>query len=393
MEAIGNLTGGMAHDFNNMLGIILVNLEMLRKAIDAETMAAELCDEALDGANRCANMVRRLLAFARRQPLHPELTDVNAWIKDVTTLLGRTLGEDITLVLRLEERLWPVMVDPVQFEATLINFANNARDAMPGGGELTVTTRNTEIDEVYLAMHPDAAAGDYVLVEVSDTGTGIPPEIIGHIFEPFFTTKAMGAGTGLGLSMAFGFAKQSGGHLSVYSEPGLGTTFRLYLPRCTVPGEKASLPAALPAATGGHEIVLAVEDNAQLRRAMVRQLSELGYVVREADRAASAMMILRKGEPIDLLFTDVVMPGKMDGLELAYQAVRLRPNLKVLLASGFPGMRGNEHRTANNPFPLLSKPYNREQVARAIRAVLDKSGAQTIEPADTCLHSEKSETV
>jgi PAS domain S-box-containing protein len=376
MDALGQLTGGMAHDFNNMLGIIIGNLDLLKPLVGANAMADELCAEARDGAVRCADLIRRLLAFARRQSLRAERTDVNALVSDVSRMLGRTLGERITLTLDLDAALWPVQVDAAQLEAALINMATNARDAMPKGGQLAITSRNTTLDAGYAAHHPDASAGDYALIEVSDTGTGIPPEIVNRIFDPFFTTKGAGQGTGLGLSMAFGFVKQSGGHLSVYSEPGLGTTFRLYLPRSDG-GEAA--PASAPgsdAVVGGAETVLVVEDNAQLRRTAERQLTELGYTVREADGAEPALTLLSGTDAVDLLFTDIVMPGAMDGLDLAYQAARLRPGLRVLLTSGFPGGRAADQRVADSPYRLLDKPYSLKELAQAVRTALDSGGGR-----------------
>ena len=276
MDAIGQLTGGMAHDFNNMLGVIIGNLDLAQPLLGANAEVADLVADARDGAVRCADLIRRLLTFARRQSLRSEQTDVNALVGDISRMLGRTLGEHITLALDLDAALWPVTVDPAQLEAALINLATNARDAMPKGGQLCFATHNARLDTSYASQHADVTAGDYALIEVSDTGTGIPPEIVTRIFEPFFTTKESGRGTGLGLAMAFGFVKQSGGHLTVYSEPGLGTTFRLYLPRGD-DGEAAAASApSSDAIAGGGETVLVVEDNAQLRRTAERQLTELG---------------------------------------------------------------------------------------------------------------------
>ena len=375
MDALGNLTGGMAHDFNNMLGIIMVNLELLQGRVTSDPTSAELCLEALNGADRCADLIRRLLAFARRQSLHPKQTDVNDLVYDITHLLRRTLGEDIQLSLGLSPELWPVKVDAVQLESALVNLATNARDAMPKGGRLDFNTRNTRLDASYTSLYPDVAAGEYVLIEISDTGTGIPPDIIGRIFEPFFTTKGIAKGSGLGLSMAFGFVKQSGGHLSVYSEPGLGTTFRLYLPR----GADNRMPhlagPPIKEVVGGHEIVLIVEDHPLLRRAASRQLTELGYHVREAENADAALVILSSQGQLDLLFTDVVMPGTMDGLDLAIAAQKQRPDLKVLVTTGFAGMRDGEPRMAGSSFSVLDKPYNRAQLARAVRTLLGDDAA------------------
>jgi PAS domain S-box-containing protein len=378
MEAIGSLTGGMAHDFNNVLGVIIGNLELLKRLVTSDGEAAALCGEALHGASRCTDLIRRLLAFARRQSLHPERTDVNALVGNIIQLLSRTLGEDITLKLSLGTAVCNVMVDPVQLEAALINLATNARDAMPKGGHLEIKTRSACLEASYAAIWPDVAPGDYALIEISDTGTGIPPEIIGRIFEPFFTTKGPGEGSGLGLSMAFGFVKQSGGHLSAYSEPNLGTTFRLYLPHSDVPAKAAAPFAERPPVVGGDETVLVVEDNAQLRQVTVRQLDGLGYHVLQADGVEAALAILAGGDRIDLLFTDVVMPGTMDGVDLAHRATRL--GLKALLTSGFPGVRGAGQRTLDCPFPLLNKPYGLGELAQTIRALLDRRDDPSIQP-------------
>jgi PAS domain S-box-containing protein len=378
MEAIGSLTGGMAHDFNNVLGVIIGNLELLKRLVTSDGEAAALCGEALHGASRCTDLIRRLLAFARRQSLHPERTDVNALVGNIIQLLSRTLGEDITLKLSLGTAVCNVMVDPVQLEAALINLATNARDAMPKGGHLEIKTRSACLEASYAAIWPDVAPGDYALIEISDTGTGIPPEIIGRIFEPFFTTKGPGEGSGLGLSMAFGFVKQSGGHLSAYSEPNLGTTFRLYLPHSDVPAKAAAPFAERPPVVGGDETVLVVEDNAQLRQVTVRQLDGLGYHVLQADGVEAALAILAGGDRIDLLFTDVVMPGTMDGVDLAHRATRL--GLKALLTSGFPGVRGAGQRTLDCPFPLLNKPYGLGDLAQTIRALLDRRDDPSMQP-------------
>jgi PAS domain S-box-containing protein len=376
MEALGNLTGGMAHDFNNGLGVIIGNLDLLGRLLKADGNALQLCNEAHDGAVRCADLIQRLLAFARQQPLSPKRTDVNALVDSIAVLLGRTLGEDITLTLSLCTELSPVVVDPAQLEAALTNLANNARDAMPRGGRLTIATKAVEFDEQYAATRPDVLPGAYVMIEVSDTGTGIAPDVVGRIFEPFFTTKPPGAGSGLGLSMAFGFARQSGGHLAVYSEPGHGSTFRIYLPYAYVGNMQAAAPADQRPVLGGDETVLLVEDNPQLRQIAKRQLTQLGYRVRDAEHAAAALVILSSKAQVDLLFTDVVMPGTLDGLELAQQARRMRPGIKVLLASGFPRVRTGDHRMANNPFPLLTKPYPRDELARMVREVLDRLDEQ-----------------
>ncbi len=367
MEAIGNLTGGMAHDFNNLLGVIIGNLDLLRELIDNQEME-ELAREAFDAAMRGADLNRRLLAFARRQPLEPKRINVNELIGDITKLLDRMLGEDIEIAINCAPDIWPVVADPAQLESAIMNLATNARDAMSQGGRLTFATRNTHLDEDYAANHVEVVAGDYIVIEVGDTGMGIEPANLNRIFEPFFTTKELGKGTGLGLAMVFGFMRQSGGHVNVYSEPGKGTVFRLYLPR-GAEGVSASAPAVETLAQGGGETVLVVEDNDALRRVVVRQLTDLGYRVIQADTAVSALALLDDASHIDLLLTDIVMPGGVDGIQLARDMQMRRPKLKVLLSSGFPEARlrdGNDMKVR-----LLSKPYTKAELARVTREVLN----------------------
>jgi len=370
MEVIGNLTGGMAHDFNNLLAVIVGNLDVLRSLMAGNATVDELGGEALGAALRGAELTRRLLAFARRQPLQPIQIDVNSLVSDITKLLSRTLGEQISIDVSLAPDLWPVVADPAQLEAALTNLATNARDAMPKGGRLTITTANRELDEDYAAQHPEVVAGKFTMIEVSDTGTGMPPQVLGRIFEPFFTTKEEGIGTGLGLSMVFGFMKQSGGHINVYSEPGVGTTFRLYLPRAAEAGDTRSLPIVEEEVVRGNgETVLVVEDKAPLRRIVVRQVGELGYRALEAENAAAALGLLEQ-EQVDLLFTDVVMPGEMSGLQLARIAVGRWPRIRVILTSGFPGAKAGGNLDVAAKERLLSKPYRKEDLARALNEVL-----------------------
>jgi PAS domain S-box-containing protein len=369
MEAVGNLTGGMAHDFNNLLGVIIGNLDLLREAPRDDPDANEFIGEALAAALRGADLTRRLLAFARRQPLKPARIEVNELIGGIVRLLGRTLGEEIQITLDLNPDLWPVVVDAAQLEASLTNLATNARDAMPRGGQLIIVTENRSLDADYAAQYPEVQPGDYAMIEVTDTGTGMPPETASRIFEPFYTTKEPGKGTGLGLSMVFGFIKQSGGHINVYSEVGIGTTFRLYLPRASADAE--AQPAALPTVLvrGNGETVLAVEDNASLRRVVARQLTELGYRVLEAEDAQTALRII-ESEPVDILFTDIVMPGGISGYEIAGRVLSRWPQIKVVLTSGFPDNRTNGD-TGARGLRLLSKPYRRDDLGRVIREVLD----------------------
>jgi len=372
MEAIGNLTGGMAHDFNNLLGIIIGNLDLLLEKQKDDGEAKQLSQSAIDAALRGADLTRRLLAFARKQPLQSQRVNVNELISEITKLLSRTLGENVEISLNLMTNIWPVVVDPVQLESALTNLATNARDAMGRGGKLMIVTENSHLDADYVSQHPDAVSGDYVMILVSDTGSGMPSEIINRIFEPFFTTKARDKGTGLGLSMVFGFIKQSGGHINVYSEVGAGTTFRLYLPRATEAAAATTQGPAPLVVKGGHETILVVEDNEAMRRLVTRQLSELGYHVLEAENAASALELLTTGNKIDLLFTDVVMPGKLNGLELAQQAMARWPSLKVVLTSGFPENKLNDQEgLKTGGLRLLSKPYRKEELARIIRGTLE----------------------
>jgi PAS domain S-box-containing protein len=372
MEAIGNLTGGMAHDFNNLLGVIIGNLDLLRPMLAPRSESLELADDSLDAALRGAELTRRLLAFARRQPLAPQPVELNELISSIVKLLARMLGEQVAIDLDLAGSLWPVVVDAMQLEAAITNLATNARDAMPNGGGLSIATANCRLDEDYAALHPELMAGDYVMIMASDTGIGMAPEVMARIFDPFFTTKQEGNGTGLGLSMVFGFMRQSGGHINVRSEPGYGTTFRLYLPRSPVAWVDAEAPPKSDAAAGaGRETVLAVEDNAALRRVVVRQLTDLGYRVIEADGPAAALEVMAK-EEIDLLFSDVVMPGALDGYALSRQVLALRPSIKIVLTSGFPATHViDTFAPPASAVRLLSKPYRRDELARAIRQTLD----------------------
>jgi CheY-like chemotaxis protein/two-component sensor histidine kinase len=370
MEAIGALTGGIAHDFNNLLAIVIGNLDILVERKKDDSDVKELGGEALDAALRGADLTQRLLAFARRQSLQPRQVDLNVLITDITKLLGRTIGQNIEITLDLEPNLAPVVVDPVQLDAALTNLATNARDAMPSGGSLIILTGNRRLDTDYAAEHAEVTVGDYAMVEVSDTGSGIEPEVLQRVFEPFFTTKPIGKGSGLGLSMVYGFIKQSGGHINVYSEPGIGTTFRLYLPQARLPDKTpVATVAGAASAVGGGETVLAVEDNASLRRVVVRQLKEMGYRVLEAENAVTAMSVLER-EPVDLLFTDVVMATGASGIELARDALKRWPRLKVLITSGFPETKLNGNGDGPIPARLLNKPYRKEDLALAVRETL-----------------------
>jgi CheY-like chemotaxis protein len=310
------------------------------------------------------------LAFARRQPLKPERIEANELISGISKLLARTLGGNIAVQLMLDPGISPVVADRVQLETAITNLANNAKDAMPNGGKLIIATRSGFLDEEYATQHPEVRPGRYVTIEVTDTGQGMAPEVLKRIFEPFYTTKGVGKGTGLGLSMVFGFMKQSGGHINVYSEPGRGSTFRLYLMPADPTHASRSVeeaPPLQPAASKG-QTILVVEDNAKLRNVVVKQLIGLGYEVLEAEDSKAALRLLEGGPNVDLLFTDVVLPGDMDGCALARETAARYPQIKILLTSGFPGasLRGVEELGAR----LLSKPYRKEELAGAVHAAL-----------------------
>jgi len=372
MEAIGQLTGGLAHDFNNLLGIILGNLDLLAERFDGGGEERDLTEAAIQAAMRGAELIRQLLAFSRRQPLAPKLTNLPPVLEGIAKMLRRSLGENIRLELQVAAVTWPVLIDVSQLESTMLNLSVNARDAMPDGGRLTIEASNVVIDERAFVLNLEATPGDYVLIAVSDTGIGMSADVLAHVFEPFFSTKGK-QGTGLGLSMVHGFIKQSGGYSKIYSEPGRGTTMRLYLPRA-FDGE-LSEPDTLQIETlpRGHEVILVVEDNEGMRDLAVQQLQSLGYRTLPTPDGAGALEIIQDGVPIDLLFTDVVMPGELDGRALANAARRLRPGLKILFTSGFTAAAASaatEDRFGSN---LLSKPYRKSELARRIRAVLDTS--------------------
>ncbi len=372
MEAVGQLTGGIAHDFNNLLGVVIGNIDtLLPHLMNAGDI--ELANEAMNGALRGAALTRQMLAFARRQALNPASLQLDQHLPQLVAMLRRTLGEAITVTLHCAEDLWPCFVDSSQLDSVLLNFAINSRDAMARGGHLTVEATNATLDDVYADSNAEVTAGDYVRITVSDNGSGIPPEILSRVMEPFFTTKEPGKGTGLGLSMAFGFAKQSGGHLKIYSEVGHGTTTNLYLPRggAAKPADAGDSPASI--APKGAERVLLVDDNDAVRRTAARQLRDLGYDVIEAINGPEALRHLQTGPRIDLLFSDVVMPGGLSGFDLATRAGELFPDLKVLLVTGFAEAAVRNTTAPGQSIALMSKPYRRQELAERIRALLDYS--------------------
>lgn len=372
MEAIGNVAGGMAHDFNNLLGTIIGTLELTMPLLADAPPAQAQVEAALEAAQRGTELNRRLLAFARRQHLQPVRVQADERIAGMARLLERVLGERIALLVQSQPGLWPVLVDPAQLEASVLNLATNARDAMPQGGTVTIAAANRTLDEAAAAQNGDLPTGDYVAIEMTDTGTGMTADVAARVFDPFFTTKAEGKGTGLGLSMVFGFARQSGGYASADSAPGRGTTMLLLLPASL--GPSVALPAtprgAEEAAPGRGEDVLVVEDNAPLRRVMARQLADLGYAVREADSADAALAALAEA-PARLVFSDVTMPGPLDGFELAQVVAARWPGTAVLLTSGFAQSRAAGGRPTVR---LLAKPYRRADLAEAVRSALDGVG-------------------
>ncbi|MBV9863431.1 MAG: response regulator [Alphaproteobacteria bacterium] len=381
LDAVGKLTGGIAHDFNNLLGIIIGSLDLLAERLENDEEACELAQEGLRSAERGAELTRRMLAFARQQPLQTRLVDLNKIVTDMVPLLRRTLGENITVSAMLADALWWAHSDSGQIENALLNLAVNARDAMPDGGTLLIETGKISLDEDYVARTAEVSAGDYVMLAVTDSGSGMSSDTVQRAFDPFFTTKEPGRGTGLGLSMVYGFAKQSGGHVKIYSELGRGTTVKLYLPRSEPVRASASetrTRSALPRGNG--ETVLLVEDDAQLRNVALRMLSELGYQAIAAQDARSALECIEQAGSVDLLFTDLVLPEGLDGHQLAEQARQANPQLKVLFTSGYSKEFVRRAHWNDSDHELLVKPYRKQELAEKIRCVLENAVER--EPAE-----------
>jgi PAS domain S-box-containing protein len=370
MEAIGQLTGGIAHDFNNILTVITGTIGVLSDAVAEQPELASIAKLIDEAAERGSQLTKHLLAFARRQPLQPREIDVNSLVLESAKLLRPTLGEHIEIVPKLAEDAWPALVDPSQLSTAVLNLALNARDAMPQGGKLMLETANVTLDEGYASMNSEVVVGDYVMIAVSDTGCGIPAALLEKVFDPFFTTKEVGKGTGLGLSMVFGFVKQSDGHIKIYSEEGHGTTIKLYLPRSAGTGQAVGETAAPAAIERGNETVLVVEDDALVRKYVVSQVASLGYTTLEAANAAEALEIIDRDETIDLLFTDVIMPGAMNGRQLVDEALKRRPSLKTLFTSGYTENAVIQHGRLDPSVLLLAKPYRKGELARMIRVAL-----------------------
>jgi signal transduction histidine kinase len=391
MEAIGQLTGGIAHDFNNLLTIIIGNLDTLKRQLgkltpektgaEVSAMVARQVDVAMQASRNAAKLTQRLLAFARRQPLEPKKLDTNRLISGMSEMLGRTLGEVVNLEVVLGGGLWSTFADPNQLENAILNLAVNARHAMPDGGRLTIETTNAYLDEAYVRRFGDLHAGQYVQISVADTGAGIDPNVIDRVFEPFFTTKPTEAGSGLGLAMVHGFVKQSGGHVRIYSEIGHGTTVKIYLPRLRESDAKAAVPApaaesnAAPAGARADETILLVEDNEGVREYARALLEEAGYGIIEASDASGALQLATDNARIDLLFTDVVLPGGVSGRQLSDQLLQQRPKLPVLYTTGYTRNAIVHHGRLDPDVNLLNKPYTQRDLLRKIRDLLDRNGS------------------
>ncbi|CAL4866266.1 Sensor histidine kinase RcsC [Asticcacaulis sp. MM231] len=372
MEAVGQLTGGIAHDFNNMLAVVMGSLDLLNRRLGPEDPRAKrYVEAAMEGAKRAASLTQRLLAFSRQQPLRPELIDANKLVSGMSDLLRHSIGADIRLETVLSGGLWRVSADPNQLESVILNLGVNARDAMPGGGKLTIETQNAHLDTRYVASEMGVPAGQYVLIAITDTGEGMPPEIIAKAFDPFFTTKAVGKGTGLGLSQVYGFVKQSGGHVKIYSEVGQGTSVKIYLPRSHERDETEVAEADTVLLMGEErEVILVVDDEPAVRQFSCDALSELGYRVLEADSAATALVLLQANPDISLLFTDIVMPDT-NGRKLADAAQAIRPDLKVLYTTGYTRNAVVHNGIVDKGVQLIGKPFTIDELAARVRDLLD----------------------
>jgi PAS domain S-box-containing protein len=371
MEAVGQLTGGIAHDFNNILTVITGTIGILTEAVADRPQLVAIAKMIDEAAERGADLTKHLLAFARKQPLQPREVDVNALIVEAAKLLRPTLGEQVQIEPLLAPDAWTALVDPSQLTTAILNLALNARDAMPAGGKLVLETNNIFLDEGYASMHSEVTVGNYVMIAVSDTGSGIPARNLEKVFDPFFTTKEVGKGTGLGLSMVFGFVKQSNGHIKIYSEEGHGTAVKIYLPRATGLDQTVAEIQASSRIEGGNEVVLVVEDDALVRRYVITQIASLGYTTLQASNAAEALDVIGRTAKIDLLFTDVIMSGSMNGRQLVDEALKRRPSLKTLYTSGYTENAIVHHGRLDSGVLLLAKPYRQSDLARMLRMALD----------------------
>ncbi|MBV8337784.1 MAG: MASE4 domain-containing protein [Alphaproteobacteria bacterium] len=373
LEAIGQLTGGVAHDFNNLLTIVIGNLELILGARGDRDKIERLAQNAIKAAQRGEHLVQQLLTYARRQISHPQTVNINRRIVNVESLMHRLIGEQIEIVTRLSPFLAPVEIDPAQFETAILNLAINSRDAMTAGGRITIETRNVIFDKQRAAaVNPELTPGPYVMIAVSDTGTGMTSAVLARAFDPFFTTKEIGKGSGLGLSQVYGFVKTAGGHVEINSELGVGTTVRLYLPQSSKPAilPKAGAEAAPSQPASGRGTILIVEDDADVLAVTAESLRDLGYRVITAVNATGALEILRSRQPVDLLFSDVIIPGGTDGVQLAAEARRIRPELKVLLTSGYTAAALSQEHGLPDTLEVVGKPYQREELAKKLRLAI-----------------------
>jgi PAS domain S-box-containing protein len=374
LEAVGQLTGGVAHDFNNLLTVILGNIELLEPKL-RDDLSRSLAGEAREAAEMGARLTDRLLTFARRQRLETQSLNLNEFVLGLIELLRRTIGAPIDLSTSLAPDLWPTVADPGQVESAVLNLVLNARDAMPYGGRLVIETFNAALEAPDVAIVPGMVAGDYVVLSVADTGHGMPPEVRARAFEPFFTTKGAGRGSGLGLATIYGFARQSGGNVTIYSEAGKGTTVNLYLPRAGRRAEEAAVPTAKPGVDAGSgETVLIVEDDDRVRRLTATRLKELGYRVLEANHGAAALAILAATPGVEIVFSDLVMPGGMSGFDLARQVRETYPHVHLILTSGYSAELMNQADIAQLDLQVLRKPYRQAELARAFRAAFSRPG-------------------
>jgi PAS domain S-box-containing protein len=376
MEAIGQLTGGVAHDFNNLLQVIRGNLELLQRSVAGDERGQQRLKSALYGAERAAQLTRQLLAFARRQPLAPKVVNLSRLVGDMADLLRRTLGEAIEVETVVAGGLWNTVADPAQVESAILNLALNARDAMPGGGRLTVEINNASLDDAYARTVRDVTPGQYVMIAVTDTGEGMPEDVRARVFEPFFTTKGDGKGTGLGLSMVYGFVKQSNGHIQIYSELAQGTTVKIYLPRSRQAEQTTLLMLDTPPPPEAGRTILVVEDEEAVREAAMAMIEELGYHRLEAADAEQALAVLERGERVDLVFTDVVMPGPLRTRDFAQRMRELRPGMPVLFTSGYTDNAIIHQGRLDEGVHLISKPYAKADLARRIAALLADPAAE-----------------
>jgi len=378
MEAVGQLTSGVAHDFNNLLTVILGSTRLLQrwigdkdKEVSREAIAKKV-DTIETAARKGTELIRRLMIFTRQRPLQKQISNVNESVEMTCELVQKSLGDMIEVKYLLAENLWPVYIDVDQLENALVNIAVNARDAMPKGGKLTFETHNIVLEEEYTRRHPDVPMGPYVMIAISDTGTGMPQHVIRRIFEPFYTTKPTGEGTGLGLSIVYGFIKQSGGYIHVYSEEGHGTVFRIYLPKAQAEGESVQAGTEKDTLPQGGETILVVEDDDEVRNVVVSMLERLGYKVIAAQNGRMALEILkREHQNIDLMFADIVMPDGMNGVEVATKAKEYYPGLKVLFTSGYTENAIPDYQLLSGQ-DLIGKPYRRNELAKKIRQILDR---------------------